>query len=63
LEGYYEYNLNAWDVAAGILIVRQAGGEVVNFSGGDECMDARELIATNGNITKELLEIIQKSFK
>jgi myo-inositol-1(or 4)-monophosphatase len=63
LEGYYEYNLNAWDVAAGILIVRQAGGEVVNFSGGDECMDARELIATNGNITKELLGIIQKSFK
>lgn len=62
IEGYYEYNLNAWDVAAGILIVRQAGGEVVNFSGGDECMDIRELVATNGKITQELLSIIQKNF-
>jgi myo-inositol-1(or 4)-monophosphatase len=62
LEGYYEYNLNAWDVAAGILIVRQAGGEVVNFSGGEECMDARELVATNGKITGELLALIQKYF-
>ena len=62
LEGYYEYNLNAWDVAAGILIVRQAGGEVVNFSGGDECMDKRELVATNGKITGELLALIQKHF-
>jgi hypothetical protein len=45
---FYEYNLNAWDVAAGIVIVRQAGGQVVNFSGGDEVLDTRELIATNG---------------
>ena len=34
-DAYYEYNLNAWDVAAGILIVRQAGGDVVNFKGGN----------------------------
>jgi len=62
LEGYYEYNLNAWDVAAGILIVRQAGGTVVNFTGGDECINSRELVATNGKITGELLEMIQKHF-
>ena len=62
LEGYYEYNLNAWDVAAGILIVRRAGGEVVNFSGGEECMEKRELVATNGKITAELLAMIQKHF-
>ena len=61
-EGFYEYNLNAWDVAAGIIIVRQAGGEVVNFKGGDECLNTRELLATNGKITKELLETIQKHF-
>src|SRR3984957_19457577 len=47
-EGYYEYNLNAWDVAAGILIVRQAGGDVINFKGGDECLNTRALLATNG---------------
>ncbi len=61
-DGYYEYNLNSWDVAAGILIVRQAGGEVVNFKGGDEILNARELLATNGRITREMLEAIQKYF-
>ncbi|HEY2581525.1 MAG TPA: inositol monophosphatase family protein [Mucilaginibacter sp.] len=61
-DGYYEYNLNAWDVAAGILIVRQAGGDVVNFKGGDECINTRELLATNGKITEELLQTIQKYF-
>jgi len=61
-DGYYEYNLNPWDVAAGILIVRQAGGDVVNFKGGDECLNTRELLATNGKITAELLETIQKHF-
>ena len=61
-DGYYEYNLNAWDVAAGILIVRQAGGDVVNFKGGNECLESRELLATNGKITQEMLEAIQKHF-
>jgi len=61
-DGYYEYNLNPWDVAAGILIVRQAGGDVVNFKGGQECLNTRELLATNGKITGELLSTIQKYF-
>jgi myo-inositol-1(or 4)-monophosphatase len=61
-DGYYEYNLNPWDVAAGILIVRQAGGEVVNFKGGEECLNSRELLATNRLITKEMLQIVQKYF-
>ncbi|MCD8739597.1 inositol monophosphatase [Mucilaginibacter roseus] len=61
-EGFYEYNLNAWDIAAGIVIVRQAGGQVVNFKGGDEVIETRELLATNGNITGEMLQVIQKYF-
>jgi myo-inositol-1(or 4)-monophosphatase len=61
-DGYYEYNLNPWDVAAGILIVRQAGGDVVNFNGGMECLKSRELLATNGKVTKEILAVIQKHF-
>jgi myo-inositol-1(or 4)-monophosphatase len=61
-DGYYEYNLNPWDVAAGIVIVRQAGGDVVNFKGGMECLKSRELLATNGKITKEILKVIQKHF-
>ncbi len=62
-EAFYEYNLHPWDVAAGVVIVRQAGGDVVNFNGGDEVMNARELLATNGLITAEMLQIIQKHFK
>ncbi len=61
-DGYYEYNLNPWDVAAGILIVRQAGGHVVNFKGGEECLNSRELLATNGLITDEILSVVQKYF-
>jgi myo-inositol-1(or 4)-monophosphatase len=61
-ESFYEYNLNPWDIAAGVVIVRQAGGQVVNFKGGDEVLDTRELLATNGKITGELLGIIQKYF-
>lgn len=62
-DGYYEYNLNPWDVAAGILIVRQAGGDVKNFKGGNEILLSRELLATNGKITGEMLSAIQKHFK
>jgi len=61
-DAFYEYNLNAWDVAAGIVIVKQAGGHIVNFSGGNEVLDTRELLATNGNITNEMLEVVQKYF-
>ncbi len=61
-EAFYEYNLNAWDIAAGVVIVRQAGGEAINFKGGNEVMDTRELLASNGKITGELLGIVQKYF-
>lgn len=61
-EAFYEYNLNAWDVAAGIVIVKQAGGDVVNFTGGDEVLNTRELLATNGKITAEMLTMIKKYF-
>jgi myo-inositol-1(or 4)-monophosphatase len=61
-DAFYEYNLNAWDVAAGIVIVKQAGGEILNFKGGSEVLEARELLATNGKITAEMLTAIQKYF-
>jgi myo-inositol-1(or 4)-monophosphatase len=61
-DGYYEYNLNPWDVAGGIVILRQAGGDAVNFKGGRECLNTRELLATNGKITREMLDAIQKYF-
>ena len=46
----------------GIMIVKQAGGQIVNFKGGYEVLNTRELLATNGKITAEMLEKIEKYF-
>lgn len=44
-EGFFEYNLNPWDVAAGAFIVRQAGGIVTDFSGGTDFLYGRQICA------------------
>jgi myo-inositol-1(or 4)-monophosphatase len=62
-DAFFEYNLNAWDVAAGAFIVQQAGGKVMNFSGGAEFVESRELLATNSRIDAELLGFIRNHFK
>ena len=61
-EGFFEYNLNAWDVAAGIILVKEAGGEVTDFKGGNNCLFGREIVAS-GNIHKEMTDIIQQHWK
>ncbi|MEQ6122122.1 inositol monophosphatase family protein [Reichenbachiella sp. MALMAid0571] len=58
-EAYFEYNLNAWDLAAGALIVQEAGGTVTDFSGGDNFVFGRELVAAN-SIHTEMIEVIKK---
>ena len=58
-EGFFEYNLNAWDVAAGSLIVKEAGGEVTDFNLGSNFLFGREIIA-GGNVLKEMQTIIAK---
>jgi myo-inositol-1(or 4)-monophosphatase len=63
LDGFFEYNLNAWDVAAGVLIVKQAGGKVTDFTGGDNFIFGKELCAANANIHDEMLELIQHNWK
>ncbi len=62
-EGFFEYNLNSWDVAAGAFLVQQAGGKIMNFGGGEEFLEKREILAVNGLVDTELLEAIQKHFK
>ena len=58
-EGFFEYNLNPWDVAAGALIVEEAGGTVTDFGGGDDHIFGREIIAA-GPVHQELLELVKK---
>lgn len=55
-DAFWEFNLNSWDTAAGVLLVEEAGGRVSNFSGGPFQIDSREVLASNGIIHQEMLQ-------
>lgn len=59
---FYEYSLNPWDVAAGALIVKEAGGEVTDFSGKNNWLFGKEMVASNKKIHKEMLSAVKKYF-
>ncbi len=61
-EGFYEYGLKAWDVAAGVLIVQQAGGKVTDFKGGTNYIFGSELLASNKVIHQPLLDAVKIHF-
>jgi len=62
-EGFYEYGLNSWDVAAGALIVKQAGGCVSDFKNESDFLFGREIIATNKLIHREFQEVVNDCFR
>ena len=59
-EGFWEFNLNPWDTAAGVLIVEEAGGAVSRFDGSAFELNSRETLASNGLIHKALLNEFQE---
>lgn len=59
-EAFYEHALHAWDVAAGTIILKQAGGKVCDFNGGDNYVFGGELIASNENYFDEFYGIVNK---
>jgi myo-inositol-1(or 4)-monophosphatase len=61
-DGFWEFNLNPWDTAAGVLIVEEAGGRVTKFDGSDFELNSRETLATNGTIHQQLLSEFQEIF-
>lgn len=61
-EAFWEFNLNTWDTAAGILLVEEAGGVVTDFAGGHYKLDSREILATNGKIHAELVGLFADMF-
>ncbi len=63
VDAFYEYNLNPWDVAAGALIIKEAGGTLSDFKGQQNWLYGKEIIATNGLVEKEFTDLIQKHFK
>jgi myo-inositol-1(or 4)-monophosphatase len=53
-DAYWELNLNPWDIAAGALLVLEAGGTITDFSGGQFQLKAPEILATNGKVFDEM---------
>jgi myo-inositol-1(or 4)-monophosphatase len=62
-DGFFEYSLNPWDVAGGAIIIHEAGGKVTDYSGGNNYLFGKEIIATNGLIHEELRYVLTQSFK
>jgi len=59
-ETFYEYGLHPWDIAAATIIVREAGGQVSDFSGDPKNLSGDEVIAANNFLYPEFLEIVSK---
>ncbi|MBO73498.1 MAG: inositol monophosphatase [Flavobacteriales bacterium] len=61
-DAFYEYSLNSWDVAAGALIVQEAGGDVTDFNGNKNYLFGGEILASNLYINNEFLNKIKTTF-
>jgi myo-inositol-1(or 4)-monophosphatase len=61
-DGFWEFNLNPWDTAAGVLIVEEAGGMVTRFDGSAFELNSRETVASNGVLHEALLHEFQEIF-
>ena len=62
-DGFFEYGLHAWDVAGGAFIVQQAGGKISDFSGNDNFIFGKEIIASSSNLFQPLFDVVNKNFK
>lgn len=61
-DGFFEYGLSPWDVAAGALLVQEAGGVVTDFKGEKEFLLGKEIVAATAGIQPSLLEVIEQFF-
>jgi len=62
MDAFWEFNLNPWDTAAGILLVEEAGGRVTDFAGRPYRLESRETLASNGRIHDELVGLFEQMF-
>lgn len=62
-DAFWEFNLNSWDTAAGVLLVQEAGGKVTNFGDGPFSIDSREVLASNGLLHDELVREFANIFE
>ncbi|MER9005583.1 MULTISPECIES: inositol monophosphatase family protein [unclassified Mesorhizobium] len=62
MDGFWETGLSAWDIAAGLLLIREAGGFVSDMDGGQDMLEAGSLVAGNEVIQRALLKAVKKPF-
>ena len=58
-DGFWQRNLNYWDIAAGVLLVKEAGGYVTDFSGKDKYIENKPILATNSRIGEEMIAVLK----
>ena len=58
-DGFWQRNLNYWDIAAGIILIKEAGGFVTDFIGNDTYIENKTILATNSRINKEMIEVLK----
>jgi len=58
-DGYFEFNLKIWDIAAGILLVKEAGGTVTDFKGGNDFLSGKEVLAC-GKAYAEISTVVKE---
>jgi myo-inositol-1(or 4)-monophosphatase len=62
IDGFWEFNLNPWDTAAGALLVMEAGGRITGFDGSPFRLNSREVLATNAHLNGELVRLFEDMF-
>jgi myo-inositol-1(or 4)-monophosphatase len=60
LDGFWEIGLSPWDMAAGVLLVREAGGLIGDLAGEDKFMDSGRVVASNGKLFAAILKVLHQ---
>ena len=62
-DGFWEFGLNIWDIAAGVLLIQEAGGLVSDLDGGHDYLQTGNIVAANGRLFKPLLTTLNSAIK
>ena len=58
-DGFWHRNINYWDIAAGIILIKEAGGFVTDVKGENRYIENKTVLATNSRINEEMIEILK----
>ena len=58
-DGFWQRNLNYWDVAAGIILIRESGGFVTDFKGNNKFIENENILASNSKINEEMIDVLK----